>query len=294
MSRPPVLDVTSVLEAAFAARDTDPELFGLWLMDVYATEWHGHEQQPEDFHHYASALGECDRKYVLARSGSPREPLTVASLTTFEVGKHMHVLLQFGLAVHPDYVLLAHECGGTATRDGIMLSGRSDAVYLDPSGECCIYEFKSEREYAKGWREKEAAAAGRDHTAKPEHALQAQATAAVVHRLTDLRPTWAAVLYWSKESGRTDVQWVQLGVQPVLDALEHREEAWTDYQWSGALPPVVDDFTAPNKDRKTDIGKGLCTPRSAVDRRGVWCGHREECERLWKESQKLHVVQGAA
>lgn len=293
--RPPALDVASVLESAFTARDEDPELFGEWVRDVYTAKagWH---DQPDGEHwvHHASSLGECVRKHVIARSGSPREELTVQSRVTFQVGDIVHVLIQFGLAVHPDYTLLGHEIGGVAERDGLTLAAHSDAVYLDPSGQCCVIDVKSEREYAKGWREKDATVRGDTCTAKPEHVLQLCGTAGIIHRLTEYRPMHGWIIYFSKESGRIDSVPVHLSVDHAVAEIRRREDAWTDYRWTGELPPVLADFTAVNKDRKSDIGKGLCTPRSAADRRGVWCGHREECERRWKESQKLHVIKGTA
>src|SRR5437016_12329053 len=122
-ARPPVLDVRSVLQAAYAVRDTDPSLFGEWLRDTYgvASTWH---DQPTDgtWEHHASSVGECLRRHILARSGAERAPWEVETLTTFEVGKHLHLLLQFGLAVHPDYTLLGHEIGGVAGRDARQLA----------------------------------------------------------------------------------------------------------------------------------------------------------------------------
>jgi hypothetical protein len=266
--RPPALDVESVLEAAFAVRDTDPAYFGLWVADVYATESTWHDQPDSDvWNHHASTVGECIRKHVIARSGVEKEPFTVGSLVTFEVGKELHLLLQVGLAVHPEYLLLGHEIGGVAERDGIRLAALADAVYLDPAGQCCILDLKSEKDYARGWREKEAAAAARLTSVKPEHALQLKATAAVIHRLTEHRPLWGWVIYFNKNSGDIDPQLVPLGVADVVEALQRREQAWTEYNVLGVLPARLETFPS----------KGLCTPRSASDPRGKWCGFRQYC-----------------
>lgn len=288
--RPPALAINDVLAAAFDVRDEDPQLFAAWVSDVYLAKQGWHDQpDPEHWVHHASSLGECLRKHVIARTGSEREELTVQSRVTFQVGDIVHVLIQFGLAVHPDYTLLGHEIGGVATRDGLQLAAHADAVYLDPSGQCCIVDVKTEREgkfkTAQQWRQEDAAKEGRETTEKPEHALQLQATAGVIHRLTEFRPVYGWIVYFGKNSGYIDPQPVPLTIEPVVAELQRREDAWTDYSWSGALPPVLDNFIA---------DKGLCAARSRTDRRGFYCGHRAECERLHKEQQKLHVIQGAA
>lgn len=279
--RPPALDVHSVLEAAFAARDTDPELFGLWLMDTYATRstWHDDPTDNTTWNHHASTLSECLRRHILIRSGVIKEPLTVESRTTFEIGHHIHLLMQFGLAVHPDYTLLGHEVGGIATRNGLSVAALADAVYRDYSRTVAILEVKSEKEYAAKYRTEEAQAAGRPSNAKPEHVLQVRAQAAVLESETDLRPTHADICYWSKDSGSIEVCRVELDTAPVREAIQTREDAWTDYQWSGILPPRLDAF--PNK--------ALCQPRSAKDPRGKYCPVREACART-----ELHVIKGAA
>lgn len=271
--RPPALDVKSVLQAAFNVRDEDPEYFGLWLQDTYATRstWHDDQDGNATWNHHASSLGECLRRHILIRSGVEKEPLTVESRTTFEVGHHIHLLLQFGLAVSPDYELLAHEVGGIATSsDGYNLAALADSVFRDlHTGIVAILEVKSEKEYAAKYRKEEAEAAGRTHNAKPDHVLQVRSQAAVIYSQTDLRPTHAAICYWSKDSGTIEVCWVVLDTVPVREAVQRRELAWTDYQLSGHLPERLSDFP----------GKNLCQPRSKTDPRGKYCPVREACAR---------------
>ncbi len=184
--QPAALDLRSVLAAAFTARDEAPDLFALWLADAYCNDdggWHAPAAVDEPFRHHASSLAGCGRRAVLERSGAEVEPISVDSLITFEVGRHIHVLIQFGLAMHPDYQLLGHEVGGSyQLPDGAVLSAHADAVYVHDEVRNLV-EIKTEATYSARMRRIEAARAGRTSSARPEHIEQVGAQALVLAAL---------------------------------------------------------------------------------------------------------------
>jgi hypothetical protein len=271
--QPAALDLRSVLAAALTARDEVPDLFALWLDDAYTDDgWHTPAAADEPFAHHASSLAGCGRRHVLERSGTEIEPTSVNSLITFEVGRHMHLLIQFGLAVCSEYELLAHEVGGSVQLpDGAVLSAHADAVYLH-DGVRYLVEVKTEATYSARMRRIEAARAGRTSSARPEHVEQVGAQALVLAALhPELTPDAAFVCYWEKNGGVIDQQPVLLDDElweRVLRRVRSRERMWRSWTNYEGLPPRLDSWPG-----------GLCQPRSDTDVRGKYCPVRVACLR---------------
>jgi len=284
--QPKALDIRSILEAAFEARDEVPDLWALWLAQAHGADdgWHERPAQGEPWRHHASAISECLRRSVFDRAMLPREPLSVESQITFEVGHHIHALIQFGLAVHPEYRLLAHEVGGdVALGVDTYLTALGDAVYQH-DGMVQLLEIKSESQWASTGRRREAKEHGRVSYAKPQHMEQMKVQDIVLRTLRrfDVEAGW--VVYWEKNAGQLDQQPVDLGDAALGSAvrrhINEREQAWTEYVNHGHLPPPLPEW--PNK--------GLCQPRSKTDVRGRYCPYRIECLRRKSEADLLAEV----
>lgn len=260
-------DVRSILEAAYAVRDTDPEYFGMWLLDALAHAEDGwHEPAVGPWMHHASSISECLRRSVFERDPDiEKEPWAVESLNTFSIGTLYHALLQMGLAVHPDYVLLAHEAGGQHAT--LPLKAHCDAVF-EFEGAQAIIDIKTESPFAPKMRRKDAAESGREHSARPEHHEQLLATMMVLSTThPQLHPETGWLIYVDKSSGDVDQQQVPVDDTSVIeDRLMDRETAWAEWRATGALPHRLRSFPG-----------GLCSPRSDSDERGKWCPHRITC-----------------
>ena len=265
--QPPDLDIRSILECAFVARDEAPDLWKLWLEDTYLDDgWHS--KPAKSWWHHASGLGGCDRAAIFKRAGVKPVEHSVESLVTFEVGHHVHLLIQFGLAVHPEYELLAHEIGGF--HKGLRIAARCDALYRDKGGRVTILEVKTEKMGADKWRQREAQKAHRQTTANPTHMVQAKATSMVISvNRPELAPERGWIAYFDKNTGNIDQQpldWEDLEEQ-VIERVHLRNGMWAQYEANGELPDVLDQF--PNR--------GLCQDRGDGTERGLYCQFRESC-----------------
>lgn len=268
-------DVRSILDAAFAVRDTDPDFFAMWLRDALASSEEHVTPPADDWVHYASAISGCLRRSVFERDPAVvPEELRVESRSTFIIGDLYHALLQMGLSVHPDYVLLAHEVGGRIQYQGMTtrLSARCDAVF-EFEGHVALIEIKTESPFAPKMRRADATAEGRDHTARPEHVDQLTATAWVLsftHPHLTIESGW--VVYVNKADGDIDQQQVPIDdVHRIAALVNGRDRAWEDFTFEGdgGLPERLKSYPG-----------GLCAPRSTTDPRGKWCQYRTHCSEV--------------
>ena len=272
--QPAQLDIRSILQAAFDARDEVPDLWALWLAQGHGTDdgWHERPASWEPWRHHASAISECVRRSVFDRDLREREPLSVESNITFDVGHHIHTIIQFGIAVHPDYMLLSHECGGDLYVPdlGVTISAHADIVY-EHEGIVCLLEIKTEKAWASTGRRKEAKAAGRSSAVKRSHAEQVKVQQIVLQGLELFDVVAAWVVYFEKNDGQLDQQPVDLDDPDLMAAvgalLDARENAWARWHVGGRLPERLATFP----------DKGLCKPRSETDARGMYCPYRIEC-----------------
>jgi hypothetical protein len=269
-TQPAQLDIRGILAAAFDVRDEDPEYFAQWLLDAYsgeADEWH---QQPVDgaWHHHASTLVRCLRQHILERSGVPQTPLSLESLITFHIGREMHLLLQMGLAVHPDITLHGHETGGWDAELGI--AAHTDAVF-EIGGVMATLDLKSEKAWASTGRKRDAQAEGRTSTERPGDRIQLQATAAILRRLTPYDPTVGWLVYFEKDSGSWELCEVDVTAEAApVEWVAKREDAWSRWLWTGVLPPVLPSFP----------DKGLCNAKYCRVREHCLVAHEAEVDRL--------------
>lgn len=220
-----MIDWNSILEAAYEAREECPELFMILLDQQFVDDgWHddvpGVEKQPW----HASELSKCTRALMYGELGVEEEPLRPDTNATFDIGKFYHCLFQFGLAVHPEYVLVGHEMGGVH-KSGV-LAARADAVFWtgppNISGNyhvddqrLVLTDLKTEKPGASKNRHSDAVRrsktgedGGKYSAARPDHCVQVRATTEVVQDLYNLAIQEAWAVY-------VDRGWLTIDPQPV-------------------------------------------------------------------------------
>jgi hypothetical protein len=205
------IDWKSILEAAYEAREECPELFMLLLEEQFVPDgWHDRVEGKNPWH--ASALSKCTRALMYRELGVEEEPTRPDTNVTFDVGKFYHCLFQFGLAVHPDYILVGHELGGIHGSGD--LAARADAVF-SVDGQLVLIDIKSEKPGASKNRHSDAvrrSKAGEDggkySAARPDHCVQIEATSEVLKSTHNLVVDEAWAVY-------VDRGWLTIDPQPV-------------------------------------------------------------------------------
>jgi hypothetical protein len=274
LRQPVQLDLRSILEAAFEAKDECPEMFmGFMAQQFVEDGWH---ERGEEWVWHASALEGCERASVYNYAGIEREPTRVESMLTFSVGHLYHALMQFGLAVHPDYDLIGHEIGGKS----LGLAARCDAVFR--AGDSIILiDVKTEAANSGLMRRKDAKERESATTVRPDHEMQIHATAKVLFDCHQIVVDEAWVCYVDKDSGDVDQQPVAvstLGTVLVQERVRTLDSIAIAYDESGALPDVLPITEKIGRDRRPYMAKPWrCAPRSESDERGKWCPYRLHC-----------------
>lgn len=251
-------DFTKILEAAIDARGV--------------SEWHQESDDDPDkpFSWHASALGGCPRAQILKRAGLAIDGLTLKSKLNFEVGHIVHGLFENGAAVYkdiePDFELVASEFG--ARHETLNLAAKCDSL-VRWQGDLVLLELKTEHELAAKRRKEDAAERGAISSARPEHALQATATAMC------LEPHFgpieqARICYVSKNNLWTDQQPIALNQElrtEVTRRVQILDAMWEAYKRDQSLPAKL---SHPKE-------VWMCSPRSTSDPKGKWCQSRTAC-----------------
>lgn len=204
VKQPAQLNMRSILDASFTAQEEVPDLWSLWLTQALATPSDWHTAQPKGrYLFHASSLSNCDRAEWYKRHEYARDPEPMESKATLTVGQFWHAIIQFGLAVHPEYTLIGHEIGGWSTTS--PLAGLVDAVF-EFDGRIIQLEIKSEKQMAAKIRREAAQREGRTDTGKDDHKSQVDAGTILLLELHNIDVNERWLLYICKNDENLDAQ----------------------------------------------------------------------------------------
>lgn len=277
------LDVRAILEAGYAARTEDPELWAKCLLSAFTEDgWHEREPMAADWRWHASELSSCPRQLMLTRAGLAKDGTRLESRLNFDVGHLAHAILQCGMYHHAAYHVVGTEMGGL--HPWLNLAARADVVYSPPGPHgTWIMEIKTESGLASKFRKARAQKAGLEGAADVNHRLQVATQAVLIESLhpgNRIEDAW--IVYVDKESGDLDPQRVYLDDELRLEVparVDMLESTWDMYVRTELLPKRLPLEEATDRKTKKTYMKvsGLCAPRSDSDPKGKYCGARVAC-----------------